>query len=145
MVGKRRQLSKRLHRQLHDYFHLHSDTSYLSVAKARLWAGGISFLSSPLADPTRVPEPTDPLPPTNGALHILRSIMPMVLSSATEAKLGALFYNAKDSCMLRTTLSEMGNPQPATPIQTDNAVAAGIANNTVKQCQQSKAIDMQFY
>jgi hypothetical protein len=65
----------------------------------------------------------------------------MVLSSATEAELGALFYNAKDACMLHTTLSGMGHPQPATPIHTDNAVAAGIANNTVKQ-RRSKAIDM---
>jgi hypothetical protein len=70
----------------------------------------------------------------------------MVLSSATKAELlGALFYNAKkDACMLRTTLSEMGHPQPATPIQTNNAVAAGIADDTVKQCQ-SKAINMRFY
>jgi hypothetical protein len=123
---------------------LHSDASYLSEAKARSRAGGIFFLSSPLANPTCAPEPNDPPPPTNGALHILSSIMPMVLSSATEAELGALFYNAKDACMLRTTLTEMGHPQPATPIQTDNAVAAGISNDNVKQ-RRSKAIDMRFY
>jgi hypothetical protein len=38
----------------------------------------------------------------------------------------------------------MGHPQAATPIQTDNACAAGIANETVKQ-RRSKAIDMRFY
>jgi hypothetical protein len=70
--------------------------------------------------------------------------MKSVLSSATEAELGALFYNAKDGAMLRTTLEDMGHPQHATPIQTDNACAAGIANNTVKQ-RRSKAIDMRFY
>jgi hypothetical protein len=69
--------------------------------------------------------------------------MPMVLSSATEAELGALFYNAKDACMLRSTLTEMGHPQPATPIQTDDAVAAGISNDSAKQ-RRSKAIDMRF-
>jgi predicted transposase YdaD len=38
----------------------------------------------------------------------------------------------------------MGHPQAATPIQTDNACAAGIAHETVKQ-RRSKAIDMCFY
>ena len=38
----------------------------------------------------------------------------------------------------------MGHPQLTTPIQTDNACAAGIVNNTVKQ-RRSKAIDMHFY
>jgi hypothetical protein len=66
------------------------------------------------------------------------------MSSATEAEIGALFYNCKDGTMLRTTLEEMGHPQLTTPIQTDNAFAAGIANATVKQ-RRSKAIDMRFY
>jgi hypothetical protein len=68
----------------------------------------------------------------------------VVLSSAAEAEMGALFYNAKEAAWLRTTLEDMGHPQPATPIQTDNACAAGIANGTVKQ-RRSKAIDMRFY
>jgi hypothetical protein len=38
----------------------------------------------------------------------------------------------------------MGHPQPATPIQTDNTCAAGIANGTINQ-RRSKAIDMRFY
>ena len=46
--------------------------------------------------------------------------------------------------MIRTVLEEMGHPQAATPIQTDNACAAGIVNDTVKQ-RRSKAIDMRFY
>jgi hypothetical protein len=70
--------------------------------------------------------------------------MKSVLSSATKVKLGALFFNAKDAAMLRTTLEELGPPQPATPIQTGNACTSGIANDTVKQ-RRSKAIDMLFY
>ena len=39
----------------------------------------------------------------------------------------------------------MGHPQPGpTPIQTDNTVADGIANDTVK-IKQTKAMDMRFY
>ena len=38
----------------------------------------------------------------------------------------------------------LGPPQPATPMRTNNACAAGISNDTVKQ-RRSKAIDMRFY
>ena len=38
----------------------------------------------------------------------------------------------------------MGYPQTATPIQTNNACAAGIANDTIRQ-RRSKAVDMPFY
>ena len=70
--------------------------------------------------------------------------MRVVLSSATEAEMGALFYDAKDAAWLRTTLEDLGHPQPLTPIQMDNACAAGIINETVKQ-RRSKAIDMRLY
>jgi hypothetical protein len=67
-------------------------------------------------------------------------------SSATEAEMGALFYNAKDAAWLCTTLQHnLGHLQPPTiPIQTDNACAAGIINNAIKQ-RRSKVIDMRFY
>ncbi len=67
-----------------------------------------------------------------------------VLASATEAEVGALFHNAQDACMLRQTLTKLGHPEPATPIQTGNACAEGVINDTVKQ-KRSKAIDMRFY
>jgi hypothetical protein len=124
--------------------HVHSDASYLSEQKARSRAGGFFFLSNPLADPLRAPDPDATPPPSNGAVHVHSSVMSSVLSSATEAKLGTLFLNGKEAAMLRTTLEDMGHPQPATPIQTDNACAAGICNETVKQ-RRSKAVDMRFY
>jgi hypothetical protein len=90
-----------------------------------------------------------PLLPTihlsiNGAIHIHCSIISAVLSSATEAKLGALFDNCKDASPFRITLDELGHPQSATRANTDNSCAAGIANDNVKQ-RRSKAIDMRFY
>jgi hypothetical protein len=119
---------------------IHSDASYLSEPKARSRAGGHFFLSSNLPLPTATSTP----PPENGAIHTLCSIMKVVLSSATEAELGACFFNAKEGVMIRIILIEMGHPQPTTPIQVDNSCAAGIANDTVKQ-RRSKAIDMRFY
>jgi hypothetical protein len=124
--------------------HVHSDASYLSAPKARSRAGGFFFLSSGYSPSTVAPSPTATPPPVNGSVHTPCTLMRMVLSSATEAELGALFYNAKDAAWLRTTLIDMGHPQPPTPIQTDNVCAAGIANDTVKQ-RRSKAIDMRFY
>ena len=67
-----------------------------------------------------------------------------VVSSAAEAETGGLFYNGKEACPIRTTLSELGFPQGPTPIQTDNSTACGIANDTVKQ-RRSKAMDMRYY
>jgi hypothetical protein len=70
--------------------------------------------------------------------------MRSVLSSATEAETGALFHNAKDAAPFRITLLKLGHPQGPTPVQTDNACASGIINDTVKQ-HRSKAMDMRFY
>ena len=119
--------------------HIHSDASYLSESKARSRAGGIFFLSSKPSS-----SPNAPPPPPNGPVHIVSNIMRNVMASATEAEVGACFHNAQDACPIRTTLNEMGWPQPTTPIQVDNSCAAGILNDTVKQ-RRSKAIDMRFY
>jgi hypothetical protein len=115
--------------------HIESDASYLSVTKARSRAAGFFYLGS--TKPTPTPKP-------NGAIHILCHVMREVLSSAAEAELGALFHNGKEASPLRTALADMGHPQPATVIITDNSTAAGIANDTVKQ-KRSKAMDMRFY
>ena len=120
--------------------HIHSDASHLSEKAARSRVGGIFFLS----DNTDPSLPNAPTPKLNGAVHIISEIMNNVMASATEAEVGALFHNAQDACMLRLALKFLDHPQPPTPIQTDNACAEGIINDTVKQ-KRSKAIDMRFY
>ena len=80
----------------------------------------------------------------NGAIYVLSAILNNVMASASEAKLGALFLNTSEAATIRTTLIELGHPQPPTPIITNNKCASGIANNTVKQ-KRSKAIDMRFF
>ena len=89
------------------------------------------------------PLPTD-TPLINGPVLVNSSIIQPVVSSAAEAELAAIFFNAKDACMIRNMLEDMGHPQPATLIEADNACAVGLANDTVKQ-KRSKAIDMRFY
>jgi hypothetical protein len=114
-----------------------SNASYLSGVKGRSRAARYFFLTN---KPT---SPTGPYKPY-GAVHVLCHIIRKVLSSAAEAEVGALFHNGKGACPLRIALKEMGYPQPATPMATDNNTASGIATGTVKQ-KRSKAIDMRFY
>jgi hypothetical protein len=114
-----------------------SDASYLSVSKARSRAAGYFFLTNRCMDATKPYT-------TNGAVHVLCHIMREVLSSASEAELGALLHNGKEACPLCIALAKMGHPQEATPIETDNSTANGIATDTVKQ-KRSKEVDMRFY
>jgi hypothetical protein len=64
--------------------------------------------------------------------------------SAAEAEVGATFLNGKEAVVVRTTLAEMGHPQPATSMQVNDSTANGILNGTDKQ-QRSRAMDMRFY
>ena len=121
--------------------HVDSDASYLSEPKARSCIGGYHHLSFQSKEP---PDEKSPEPKFNAPVHVVCTILRTVVSSAAEAELAALFYNCKEASSIRITLEELGHPQPATPIRTDNTTAAGIANDTVKQ-KRSKAIDMRFY
>jgi hypothetical protein len=79
-----------------------------------------------------------------GAILASTSIMQALLASATQAEISVLYKNTKKAAILRVTLEEIGYPQPATPVQTDNSTTCGIANDNIKQ-QRSRAIDMRFY
>jgi hypothetical protein len=72
------------------------------------------------------------------------TVLKDVVSYVADAKFGALFVNAEEGTITRTTLSETGHKQDATEIKTDNTTADGIINNTVQQ-KRSKAMDMRFY
>jgi hypothetical protein len=49
---------------------------------------------------------------TNGAILIISKVLKHVMSSAAVAEIGAVFINAKEGVVLRTTLEELGHPQP---------------------------------
>jgi hypothetical protein len=110
------------------------DASYLSEPKACSRAAGHFYMGNKGTDNNT----------KQGAILATTAVMKPVLSSASEAEIGALFENCKRAEILRTTLDEMGWPQPATPVQTDNSTACGIANDNIKQ-QQSRSIDMRIY
>jgi hypothetical protein len=121
--------------------HIHSDGSYLSEPKSRSRAGGHFFLSDLSPSPAEQPK-TPPKP--NGPIYSLSKIIRNVMGSAAEAEIASSYTNGQEAIPIRTTLEEMGHPQPPTPMQVDNSTAEGFANETIKQ-KRSKAIDMRFY
>jgi hypothetical protein len=80
----------------------------------------------------------------NGTFYVSTTILHFVVASAAEAELGALFHNCQDGIIFWQTLTDLGHPQPKTPVHCDNATAVGIANNTIKR-QQSRAMEMIFF
>ena len=108
------------------------DTAYLVCPQARSRVGGYHYLSNTVG--TKF----------NGPITVIAKVIKNVMSSAAEAEVGALFMNAQEAIPFRKCLEELGHPQKATPINTDNATAQGIVNNTMKQ-KRSKAMDMRFY
>ena len=113
-----------------------SDAAYLVAPKARSRAGGYIFLGNADSNTQII----------NAPIMVIATILKMVVSSAAEAEVAALYHCARELVPLRTACSELGHQQPVngTPLRTDNSTAEGILNNTVKQ-KRSKAIDMRFY
>ena len=60
------------------------------------------------------------IPPNNVAVINIAQIIKSIMSSAEEAKLGALFINYRKVILARNALEEMGHKQLPTPMQTDN-------------------------
>ena len=111
----------------------HSDAGYHNEPGARSRAGGHFYLSN-----------NAEVPPNNGSIHNVAQIIEAVMSSAAETELGGQFINAREAVHIRNILTEMGHPQPPTPIQTDNSTANGVVNNKV-QPKRTKPMDMRFH
>jgi hypothetical protein len=114
---------------------IHSDASYLSETKARSRAGGFHYLS-------RHPSYDNGL--INGPIDIISSIIPTVVSAASEAEYAAQFINKQTGEGIRNILSDLGYPQDTTEIIADNTTACGIVNRQTK-IRRSKAIDMRYH
>jgi hypothetical protein len=114
--------------------HIDSDAFYVSVSNVRSRLGGLFFCSdkSPQEDNM------------NGSIINVASIIKNVVASAAESEVGACFHNAQSGAPLRVTLAELGHVQPRTPLRTDNSIAFGILNETIKQ-KRSKAMDMIYH
>ena len=106
---------------------MHSDTSYLSEARACSRVAGYYYMGLTPIDGQPIPFNF------NGAVYVFGGILKFVVASAAEAKLGALFLNCKEAKVLWLILQELGHPQPSIPVNCNNKTAVGIANETVKK------------
>jgi hypothetical protein len=90
--------------------------------------------------------PHKPTPTPNGPpIHtFLCKTIKNVMSSAAESETGGVYLNGKETIPICTTASELGHPQPPTPIKTDNTTAHGIVTKTLRP-KLSKAFDMRFH
>jgi hypothetical protein len=104
---------------------IHSDALYLSEQKVKSRIGGYFYVGCKTNARMK--------PLSNGPLLCQTTVLKHVVSHVVEAEFGALFANAKEGAVTRTTLSEMGHNQDATDLTTDNTTADGIINNTVQQ------------
>ncbi len=111
---------------------IHSNASYLSELKARSRAGDHMFMAG-----------NEDIPINNGVVLNMSQIIRAVMSSAAEAKLGALFINAKKAVSMQHTLIEMRHPQTRTPIQTDNLTAHALLTNKIMP-KALKAMEIKF-
>jgi hypothetical protein len=108
----------------------HANAGFNNKSKGRSQAGAHIFVSK-----------NNPFLKHNEPILSISQIMKFVMSSATEAELGALYTTAKEMVPLQQTLIEIGWPQPCTPIQTDNSTAVGITNLTIVP-QKTKSMDL---
>jgi hypothetical protein len=83
--------------------YIHSDASYFLEREAKSRSGGFFYMGSSTNTAKKL---------TNGAIIIISTVLKHVMSSAAEAEIGAVFINAKEGAVLRTTLEELGHPQP---------------------------------
>ena len=95
------------------------------MKNARSRAGGCYFLGC-------VPEEGKPTF-LNGAILVSCQVLKLVVASAAETELGALFLNAREAKVIRIILEELGHPQPKTPVSISNTTAVGIVNSTIKR------------
>ena len=111
---------------------IESDTAFLVAPGAKSRAAGYHYLSN--KNNTII----------NGSIQVLTKIAKVVLSSAAEAEIAAIYMNARLAIPMRITLEELGHKQPPTTIRTDNSTALGVLTGTVKQ-QRSRVMDMRWY
>ena len=111
----------------------HSYATYLNVRKALIRAGAHIMISE-----------VTPVPTSNGPVLTIAKIIKFVMSSTDEAEIAVLFICAKDMVPLQNTLTEMGWPQPKSPIQCYKSTAVGVSNNTIIQLK-TKTIYMQYH
>ena len=112
----------------------HADASYQSLPGSRSKLGGAHYFAN-IDDPPSV---------NNGLITAQSAVIKVVCSGAAEAEYAALYSVGQTTYFIRLVAEACGYPQTATTIYTDNEVAMGIANRSVK-IKRSKSIEKSFH
>ena len=112
----------------------HADASYQSLPGSRSKLGGAHYFAN-VNDPPNI---------NNGLVTAQSAVIKVVCSGASEAEYAALYAVGQTSYFIRLVAEACGYPQTATTIYTDNEVAMGIANRSVK-IKRSKSIEKSFH
>ena len=113
----------------------HSDASFNGETRGRSRAAGYHYLGHY--------DPTGDVPP-NGSIEYVTTIIDVVVASATEAELAAIFTNAQLAISLRHALVFLGHPQGPSLIVSDNLVGVNILNGTAKS-RRSRSMDLRYF
>jgi hypothetical protein len=110
----------------------YSDASFASQPLGRSVAGGFHYMGN--KDNNEICAVIDAFSVNIG----------VVVASAYEAEVAAVYLNMQRASWLRHVLNAFGHPQGPTQGVTDNAVAVAFANDTCK-LSKSKSIDIRFH
>ena len=104
---------------------IHSDGSYLSVAKSRSRAGGFYYLGDNV--------PIRQLERPQGSIYQECSVIKPIMGLAAEYETTTLYINCQNAIILCTTAEELGHPQLPTPIQVDHSTTYNFIMDTIQQ------------
>jgi len=111
-----------------------SDAAYLVAPGATSRVAGYFQLNSAQRSNSHV----------NAAILVECKTLRHVVASSAEAESAGLFHNAQRAVPIRYMQSQLGHPQPPTPMKTDNETTNNFIHNNVMQ-KRSKSWDMRYY
>jgi hypothetical protein len=117
---------------------IHSDASHHGEPESKSRVAGYFCCGEPIFTGPEAPYNV------NAAFDIISTKLNRVTGSTSESETGGMYVNATAACPHRTTLLELGHPQPATPIVYDNEVSGDFALGKAKQ-KKSKAFATRYY
>ena len=116
---------------------LDSNTAYLIAEKAKSRIAHYFYCSN--SRQNQKPKQT-----LNAPILVECKLLQHVVTSAAEAKIGALLYNCQTVVDICNMLQALGHPQQPIPVNTDNSMAASFVSRMVKT-KRSKAWDVQYH
>ena len=114
--------------------HVDSDAAYLVAPKAKSRIAGHYYFKNNIINPSQ----------KNHPVLVECRCLRHVVSSAAEAEVASIYYNAQNIILHRRILHALGHPQPPIPLKTDNSTANGFIHNNI-HLRKSKAWDMRYH